>query len=120
MLFNTVIISMPGSSTSAVCSSCCARTLCSDAPLRKVKFGETHNEHANFRDFGTSLLTLLRMVTGEAWNSIMYDVMVKDDCDLSDECAIGECGVAGAPLYFITFVIFGSSADAQPSHRRRR
>jgi hypothetical protein len=111
MLFNTVIISMPGiiNIGGLLFLLCFVYAVLGMHLFGKVKFGETHNEHANFRDFGNSLLTLLRMVTGEAWNSIMYDVMVKDDCDSSDECAIGECcGVAGAPLYFITFVIFGS------------
>ena len=28
--------------------------------------------HANFQNFGRSLLTLMRMVTGEAWNEIMW------------------------------------------------
>ena len=75
----------------------------------KVKFGENLNEHANFRNFGNSMLILLRMVTGEAWNAIMYDAMVDEDCDDSIDCAIGECcGVPGAPAYFVTFVILGT------------
>ena len=75
----------------------------------KVKFGEHLNEQANFRDFGMSLMLLLRTVTGEAWNAIMYDCMNTSDCDSNVDCEIGECcGSEGAPLYFITFVVFGS------------
>lgn len=29
--------------------------------------------HANFQNFSTALITLLRMCTGEAWNDIMWD-----------------------------------------------
>jgi hypothetical protein len=32
------------------------------------------NEHANFRSFGTAMLTLFRFSTGENWNGFMYDV----------------------------------------------
>ena len=39
----------------------------------KVKLQETLNVHANFQTFGTALLTLFRMSTGESWNFIMYD-----------------------------------------------
>ena len=54
-------------------------------------------------------MLLLRTVTGEAWNAIMYDCMNTSDCDSNVDCEIGECcGSEGAPLYFITFVVFGS------------
>ena len=50
------------------------------------------------------------MVTGEAWNAIMYDCMISEDCDTSVDCARGASAAAlpARPLYFITFVIFGS------------
>jgi hypothetical protein len=38
------------------------------------KFG-LYNEHANFATFGTGIVTLFRMSTGESWNGIMHDVM---------------------------------------------
>ena len=34
---------------------------------------EELNEHANFRDFGTSFLLLLRCSTGESWHMIMFE-----------------------------------------------
>lgn len=42
-----------------------------------VKFGENLTTQANFRHFDSSLLLLTRMVTGEGWNAIMHDCMVK-------------------------------------------
>merc|ERR1712045_64931 len=33
------------------------------------------NSHGNFAHFGWAFITLFRAVTGEAWNSIMHDLM---------------------------------------------
>lgn len=38
-----------------------------------VKLQSTLNVHANFQDFGTAFLTLIRMATGEAWNELLFD-----------------------------------------------
>lgn len=49
------------------------RSLFSFAPI----IGEINyelNEHANFRDFWTSFLLLMRCATGEAWHMIMFDL----------------------------------------------
>jgi len=111
MLFNTLIISLPGliNIGALLFLLCFVYAVLGMNLFGKVKFGENLNEHANFTNFGNSILILLRMVTGEAWNAIMYDCMVTEDCDASMDCARGECcGSAGAPMYFITFVIFGS------------
>jgi len=57
----------------------------------RVKFGAELDRHANFRNFGIALLTLIRVITGEAWNGIMYDCMVQPpDCDPSNSpyCAL--------------------------------
>lgn len=56
-----------------------------------TRYGEELDRHANFRNFGTALLLLLRIITGEAWNGIMHDCMVQPpDCDPSSEpyCAV--------------------------------
>jgi len=39
-----------------------------------VQYQGELNEHANFRSFGLSMLTLFRFSTGENWNGFMYDV----------------------------------------------
>ena len=38
-----------------------------------IRLGNSLNSHANFRDFPTAALTLFRIVTGEAWNELMFD-----------------------------------------------
>jgi len=42
-----------------------------------VRYGEFYNNHANFRNFGQSMLILFRTVTGESWNYIMKDLSVE-------------------------------------------
>jgi len=37
------------------------------------------NNHGNFRHFGWAFITLFRAVTGEAWNSIMHDLLITSD-----------------------------------------
>ena len=111
MLFNTLIVSLPGliNIGALLFLLCFVYAVLGMNLFGKVKFGENLNEDANFTNFGNSILILLRMVTGEAWNAIMYDCMVTEECDASMDCARGECcGSRGAPVYFITFVIFGS------------
>ena len=111
MLFNTLIISLPGllNIGALMFLLCFVYAILGMNLFGKVKFGENLNEDANFTNFGHSLLLLLRMVTGEAWNSVMYDCMIDTDCDSAADCARGECcGNDGAPLYFITFVILGT------------
>jgi len=40
-----------------------------------VKHSDMLNAHGNFHHFGWAFITLFRAVTGEAWNSIMHDLM---------------------------------------------
>jgi len=40
---------------------------------------EFYNRHANFSTFFYSMLTLIRMVTGESWNGIMHDLYMDRD-----------------------------------------
>ncbi|GLE00148.1 hypothetical protein PINS_up008875 [Pythium insidiosum] len=42
-----------------------------------VMLGDNLNEHANFRNVPTAMVTLFRFATGEAWNDVMYDLMVE-------------------------------------------
>ena len=102
MLFNTLVISLPGlvNIGALLFLLCFVFAVLGMNLFGKVKFGENLNADANFTNFGNSILILLRMVTGEAWNSIMYDTMVTEkssDCDPGRDCAPGTCcGVAGA------------------------
>ena len=38
------------------------------------------NRHANYEDFPNAMLVLFRMSTGESWNGIMHDTMIKTAC----------------------------------------
>ena len=38
-----------------------------------IKYSDNLNEHANFRNFPSAALTMFRVVTGEAWQEIMFD-----------------------------------------------
>ena len=49
------------------------RSLFSFAPIID-DINDELNEHANFRDFWTSFLLLMRCATGEAWQLIMFDL----------------------------------------------
>jgi len=40
----------------------------------KVLFHGPHNEMANFRTFPTAVMTLIRSMTGEAWNELMHSL----------------------------------------------
>jgi hypothetical protein len=80
--------------------------------------------HANFQNFLNSYLTLFRCTTGEAWNGVMYDLLVQEGCvenptyeqlmEAREEAqkpwiTIG-CGV-GRPLvtvFFMSFVVIAS------------
>ena len=114
MLFNTLVISLPGliNIGALLFLLCFVFAVLGMNLFGKVQFGENLNEDANFTNFGNSILILLRMVTGEAWNSIMADAMVTDetsDCDSSSDCANGTCcGNQAAPFFFIAFVVLGS------------
>ena len=88
-------------------------------------FGLTR--HANFRGWLTAMLLLLRMSSGEAWNSVMHDCAIqpaaaralgdhvlyggwedKAECDDDpDTCGLSCCGSEGlAVAYFLSFQVF--------------
>lgn len=46
------------------------------APAHPLEF---LNNHGNFRHFGWAFITLFRAVTGEAWNSIMHDLLMTSE-----------------------------------------
>ena len=56
--------------------------------------GEFFSDNTNFDDFPASLSTLFRCLTGESWNGVMNELRVQQPIF--------------APLFFISFVIFGS------------
>uniref|UniRef100_A0A3B5A9D5 Sodium leak channel, non-selective n=1 Tax=Stegastes partitus TaxID=144197 RepID=A0A3B5A9D5_9TELE len=48
-----------------------------------VKYGENINRHANFSTAGKAITVLFRIVTGEDWNKIMHDCMVRWAADVA-------------------------------------
>ncbi|KPP71288.1 hypothetical protein Z043_109818, partial [Scleropages formosus] len=52
-----------------------------------VKYGENINRHANFSTAGKAIMVLFRIVTGEDWNKIMHDCMVRAVPDSYSVCA---------------------------------
>jgi hypothetical protein len=86
----------------------------------KSAFVESYNVHANFRTFGTAIVTLLRLCTGEAWGNFMYDIAdsiqdCRDDPDYdASMCGFNDgpgcvpldgCGTSIAFPYFISFTL---------------
>lgn len=88
----------------------------------KVKYGESLNHHAHFRDFGTALITLVRSSTGEAWNDIMYDLSDDTACttdpsyndnmcgfnDFEGCTPLDGCGSPAAYPFFFSFMLLVS------------
>jgi len=66
-------------------------------------FGTNTNfeTHANFRDFGMSLLTLFRVFTGDSWSGVLA---AAQNCD-----GHGGCDKSPWPsIYFLSFTVIGS------------
>ncbi|CAO3658320.1 unnamed protein product [Umbelopsis vinacea] len=74
-----------------------------------TRFGPYGNDHANFRSYGNSLLTLVRMTTGENWDFLMHDFTVTaPNCVSSSswDYLDSDCGnPVWAYLLFIVFYI---------------
>eukprot|EP00755_Sulcionema_specki_P002765 Sspe_Gene.27001::Locus_11437_Transcript_3_5_Confidence_0.286_Length_6396::g.27001::m.27001 len=70
-----------------------------------VKRGEYLTYHANFETFPNAALLLFRMVTGENWNGVMHDTMVRPP-ECGDDPEVNDCGhPETAPLYYISFLL---------------
>ena len=81
-------------------------------PRPKVVFGEFLNENANFCTFPAAFLTLFRCTTGEGWNSIMHDVMIRpgDTGTAGQSCSVekGNCGSWLAVSFFASFLVLSA------------
>lgn len=95
----------------------------------KVKFQGTHDIHGNFRTFDRAFMTLVRSMTGEAWNEIMHSLSKNEfffmqienmpcyDSDLmdvtkdtygtmKDKCLIEDPQQCGTPMGYVFFVAY--------------
>ncbi len=70
------------------------------------------NDPAHFGSLGVAMLTLFTVVTLEGWAELMYRQIY--GCDPSGEgaaaalCKLPEAQPLVAPLYFVTFILFGT------------
>eukprot|EP00004_Rigifila_ramosa_P026090 TRINITY_DN7990_c0_g1_i1.p1 TRINITY_DN7990_c0_g1~~TRINITY_DN7990_c0_g1_i1.p1 ORF type:complete len:1641 (-),score=380.66 TRINITY_DN7990_c0_g1_i1:246-4454(-) len=74
-----------------------------------VRYGSQVNQYANFQNFGTSMLLLFRMATGEAWQQIMHDCTVEEPaCYVSEFPELTDCGNKWmARFFFFSFETLG-------------
>ena len=64
-----------------------------------VKPGNYISDFYNFNNFGSAMMLLMKMATGEDWNNFMFDC-----ARTNDSCASGlGCGDIYAYIYFISF-----------------
>jgi hypothetical protein len=61
----------------------------------------------NFDNFGSALLLLFQVLTGDDWSAIMSDCRASPE---SSSCTVeeGNCGTAAAIPYFVSFQVLGS------------
>jgi voltage-dependent calcium channel L type alpha-1D len=62
----------------------------------KVRYGENIKDNANFQDFWTAMLLLVRCSTGENWNGLMYDAMLNTDCITDPPWDANVCDFVGS------------------------
>jgi len=81
----------------------------------EVKLGDNLSNYANFKNFFNSMLLLFRMATGESYNGVMHDCMIKAPMCCSQEmmdngqCSKVNCGEpVGAPIFFLSFFIMSA------------
>eukprot|EP01062_Namystynia_karyoxenos_P048384 TRINITY_DN36802_c0_g1_i4.p1 TRINITY_DN36802_c0_g1~~TRINITY_DN36802_c0_g1_i4.p1 ORF type:complete len:2056 (+),score=611.93 TRINITY_DN36802_c0_g1_i4:690-6857(+) len=72
----------------------------------KIKRGPNMGPYANLENFGFAMLLLLRVSTGEAWQTLMDDLRtMPPDCEPRLDNCSGHTLIA--PFYFCTFVLSG-------------
>ncbi|CAG8581619.1 28361_t:CDS:10 [Gigaspora margarita] len=76
-----------------------------------TKYGPNGTQHVNFRNFDTTMLTLIRMSTGENWNSIMHDYTVTSPfCVQNSNYLLSDCG--SAPWAYFLFISWNKAWGA--------
>ena len=72
-----------------------------------VKFGEAINRNANLCTSLNAMILLFRITTGEDWNKIMHDCMIKPPyCTAAENYWESDCGnETTALVYFISFYV---------------
>ncbi|CAE7648316.1 scn4ab, partial [Symbiodinium microadriaticum] len=85
-LFNTLLLTLPGLGNIAALLFLLffIYAVMGVQLFAKVEYSGDHDEHANFRDFGIAMISLLRFSTGENWDGFMYDVGRKSSTCVND------------------------------------
>ena len=79
------------------------------------RFQSDLNRQANFSSFGAALLTLLRVVTGDDWSSLMFNAMVQQPhCS---ETNVGRDRGCGNQAAAYTFFIRWAPSRPAPAQR---
>ncbi|CAO3675097.1 unnamed protein product [Umbelopsis ramanniana] len=72
-----------------------------------TKYGPYGTDHANFRSYGNSLLTLVRMTTGENWDFLMHDFTVSaPNCVSASSADFLDSDCGSAPWAYLLFIVF--------------
>ncbi|KAI9318189.1 Ion transport protein-domain-containing protein [Dichotomocladium elegans] len=71
-----------------------------------TKYGtQATSEHVNFRTYASTMISLVRFSTGEAWNTVMHDFTVQyPNCVIADEFLDSDCG--SSVWSFVLFLSF--------------
>lgn len=121
-LFNTLLMTLPGLGNIAALLFLLffIYAVMGVQLFAKVQYNNALNEHANFRDFGTAMISLLRFSTGENWDGFMYDTARRLDgcvndppynstyCGFNDRVGctpLNGCGNPAIFPYMLTFTL---------------
>ena len=81
-----------------------------------TRHGEFLNRHSNFDSFPSALLLLIRITTGESWNGIMRDCMVKTQCVNVVQNFINDAGVSILASHDTWYNPGASDLDGAPAN----
>ena len=116
LLFSTLILALPalGNILSIFIIVLTLYSILGMHLFGHVAHGDYIDENANFCSFSAAFLTMLRCATGESWNGIMHDAMVKPTEFTADDqarCSVdkGDCGSPSAAIFFfVSFQVLSS------------
>lgn len=103
-LFNTLYLTLPGliNIGALLCLLFYIFAVMGVQLFAKIQYGGELNEYANFRSFGSAILTLIRVSTGENWDLLMHDV------------AAHQSGCVVDPKYDSAYCGFSNHVGCQP------
>ena len=73
-----------------------------------VKHGEALNDSANFESFGSAMLLLFQVLTGDDWSAVMRDAAIDRDHGCDPDAVPSDCGTPLAIPFFVSFTLVGA------------